>query len=664
MGRPGVLPLSKADYTQWTGAVERSQQLRSTLMAWWDDNLENYSPAPGDNCEEYGTALNTNRDFTLVERKKPDLFFQKPDVMAVPSPLFEEQAGLLDTHTKILNETLGPDGVDAKRMVHRVLFDVLCPAGTGWTKMGYESVMLPVPPATEQPGAVLKLSGAGQPAPTQAPIFERCFWSHFSPRQALIPTDAHSTVVDDWPWVGYEFEMPVRVAKRMGWVPETFKGTQPNKELYFDYGVTNTSTESVVSGVEIFYKSALYRDDRVHPLHQTQLILIDGIQTPAVHQDSPYQTLEPTGALSPDSLIGFPIHPLTIRSLTDAPFVASDCTISRPQVNELNKFRGQMIEYREAAILRWMYNVDTLPVESLAKIVRSPMGGFIGVPGEAFVGEGAIKELPHGSYPRENFTVNDYIDNDIQQTHGLGPLQTGAPTTEGKTATHDQIQQSNVNARLAFERGIVLDWYCAGVTKYSTLVQRFMPVQDAAKIVGQQAATDWDGWRKTVPASLAFTAMPDSALQSDLAWERKRVMDEYSFWINAPHINKAELTKETLKKTRWSPKVFEEQPPASGPEPPKISFAVKAEDMDPLSPAYGNVYQVLTQMGFQNLAPPTVDPMTAHTIQAQQEAAAKPDMEHKGKLPQAENLSKHHAQLTGGVQGSGAVVGTGAGGIQ
>ena len=39
----------------------------------------------------------------------------------------------MDTHTQILNEKLGLDGVNAKQLVHQVLFDVLCPAGRGWT---------------------------------------------------------------------------------------------------------------------------------------------------------------------------------------------------------------------------------------------------------------------------------------------------------------------------------------------------------------------------------------------------------------------------------------------------------------------------------------------------------------------------------------------------
>src|SRR5690606_11792082 len=125
--------------------------------------------APTDNPDVYGTNINTNRDFVLVERKKADLFYQRPDVTLQPTPLIEQPIPQLDAfgqpvidpqtgqpvttsavpalqaHEEILNEKLGPDGIDAVQLVHRALFDVLCPSGLGFTVMGYESVMLPVP---------------------------------------------------------------------------------------------------------------------------------------------------------------------------------------------------------------------------------------------------------------------------------------------------------------------------------------------------------------------------------------------------------------------------------------------------------------------------------------------------------------------------------------
>ena len=105
-----------------------------------------------------GALLNTNRDFTLVERKKADLFYQQPDIEAIPSPLSEDtnQRATLGIHTAILNHKLGLTGEDVKDLYSRLLFDVLCTAGTGFSVMGYEAATVPV--ETQQPvGLVLLL---------------------------------------------------------------------------------------------------------------------------------------------------------------------------------------------------------------------------------------------------------------------------------------------------------------------------------------------------------------------------------------------------------------------------------------------------------------------------------------------------------------------------
>src|SRR3990167_9289622 len=72
-----LLPLSSDQLGEWRGSVEKAQQVRKTVCRWWDANLKKYAPDPSGDPEDYGKQLNTNRDFTLVERKKADLFFQR-----------------------------------------------------------------------------------------------------------------------------------------------------------------------------------------------------------------------------------------------------------------------------------------------------------------------------------------------------------------------------------------------------------------------------------------------------------------------------------------------------------------------------------------------------------------------------------------------------------
>lgn len=664
-----ILPLDKDVLEKWRGDLSKSREIRKKIQKWADANLKAYAPSPDDDPEHYGQVLNTNRDFTLVERKKADLFYQRPDVSAIPSPLLEGHEELLDTHTAILNEKLGVDGVNAKILVHQVLFDILCPTGKGWTVMGYESttVDVPTPDPNFQPPMIVDPM-TGQPAPdlsvqapivmSPVPVYEDCFWHWLSPYQALTPHDVRTVLTDEWPWVGYDFEMPVRTAKRKGWVPETFNGSAPATDLHYDHVAAASSGDAVVKGSILYYKSALYRDDRVHPLHQTLLVLIDGLDQPAEHKDSPYQTIDGKGALTPDSLIGFPIHTFVTRLLTDSPHPPSDATITRPTVNEINKTRGQQLEYRDANILRWMYNVDTLPTDALAKIVRSPVGGMIGVPGEAFVGDGAIKELPRGTYPRDNLELNDRLDNDLARSWALDENQIGVAAGGDGTATEAQITQGNANARAGFERGNILDAYCKGVTKYSTLIQRFLTVQQAATIVGQEKAAAWDSWRKIIPAALAFTALPDATLRTDLASEKKRAMDEYTFFANDPYINRKELLRQLMPRLRYNTAKLLIDPPAKGPEPIKFSLTIASASLNPMLPEYANLYQILTQQGVQNL----VQPIAEAILNQPPAPGAGPQTEHGGKVAQMEGLSKHATDLSGGMQGTGSPAPMGAGG--
>lgn len=668
----------------WRSEIDRAIRVRADLEPWWDANDQAYAPTSSSNPATYGAELNTNRDFTLVERKKADLFYQRPEVSAQPTPLMDapilgpdgqpftlpvaqgQQAQPIpgtvgvQAHEEILNELLGPENVDAVKMAHQTIFDVLDLSGVGFTKMGYESVTVDVAADPMDPQATVPV-----------PIFERCFWHHYGPKQALVPADFRSTEWDRAPWLGYKGQLPLTPGNRAKYhLPDDFKGNKTDGSLYFDRGTPGSDGEQVFTVCEIWYRSCLYRDDRPHPEHLTHLVLVDGLDDVALEEDSPDQTLDGRGGLTPDSVIGFPIHPLNMRTRTDSAWPPADATITRPLVNELNLNRTQAVQFRDAATLKWQYNTDTLPMESVQKIVRSPIGGMIGVPGEAFAGEGAIKELPQGSMPRENVIVAEQIDNDIARSWALDSGQQGVQGGSTQTATAEQIQQSNANARLDFERGIVLAWYCKGVTKFATFVQRYLPVERAAQIVGPQRAQIWDVWRKTTPCSLAFTAMPDSALRVDQAVDRKASQELYSFLANDPFIQKGrgKLLEKLLRKYHIDPAGIVSPPDPGKPEPPKLSLAFKGEDF--IGPQAPIVIEILQQQGI-TISPENVQLSQALLQQSQalamqagaaDEMGGEPNTAHGGKLAQQESLSKHAADQTGGMQGVGGSAAMGAAG--
>jgi len=285
---------------------------------------------------------------------------------------------------------------------------------------------------------------------------------------------------------------------------------------------------------------------------------------------------------------------------------------------------------------------------------------MVGLPDAAFPLEQNLVELPHGSMPRESFTSNDYIDADIARAGGVDASGAGVQDSSSQTATAEQRQQANTNARFDFERGIILDRYLAGVTKFAQLLMRWLPVQQAAQIVGVQRAGQWDAWRKTVPAPIAFTALPDSALRTDQAADRKQAQELYSFLANDPYVSKgrAKLLEKLLRKFHIDPSGIVSAPDPPRPEPPKLNLSFSGVDL--VSPQGPIVLEILKQLGV------TVDPATVTTAMALQQqslvlaAAAEGDgpppageTRHGGRLAPQESLSKHASEQTGAMQGTG-----------
>jgi len=645
-----------AQITAWQGRITHALDRQKTWHPWWDANLRRYAPQAGDNPVTYASDVNTNRDFTLVERKKADLFFRRPEVQVLPSPRMIGQEAILQSHEAILNELLAEDGVDVGDLMDTLLFDALCPAGMFWTVMGYQGTFQAVTlPAQTDPMTGMELQPATE---ADVPIYEDIFWTRLSPKQILIPEEWKSTAYDRAPWLGYRFSLPLRVARRRWTLPAGFAGDSAVTSLTFDHGDPVQTNEPVVVGTEVWYRSSVYRDHPSHPLHQTKLVLIDGIDAPVEHLDSPHQSFDELGRLTPDSLIGFPIHGGTLRVLSDSAYIPSDCTISTPLVNELNKFRDQMVRSREANIPLRVFNEEILPPEALRKILAAPIGGMIPVPGEAFAGEGPFKEIARANYPRENFTSNDYIDNDIARTHAIDATQAGAQDAGTvKTATEIQMQQGNANARLDKERARVVAFYIKGVEKFSTLVQRYLRADKAAEIVGDAAAQAWAQWARTLSTRLSLTIQPDSSLRTDTAQRRNESMQLYQFLANDPAVNRQELTTQVLRDFHKDPTRMVKPPPPPPPEKPSVSFSIKGEDLNPMMPQYQNVVKILADSGVVLQAPPSsggspgVSPPSGNG-----------DQPHPGAVAPVEPLNKHAADLTGNLQGSGQPVPFGPGG--
>jgi hypothetical protein len=286
-------------------------------------------------------------------------------------------------------------------------------------------------------------------------------------------------------------------------------------------------------------------------------------------------------------------------------------------VNELNRFREQQILLRDSNIPLRVLNADVVPTEVQAKIARAEYGAApIPMPAEFFASEN-LKEIAKATYPRENFVFEDKQDADIARTHAMDANQAGVQNDTARTATELQLIQSNSTVRLDKERNKVLQWYVKGVTKFSTLVQRYVTEAQAAEIVGRERARVWAQTMPLVPAALAFDAAPDSALRVDATQRRKIALEKYQYFRNDPEVSAGELLKNEVfpamgMDTRSLAKPV--PPPPTQPEPPKASISIKGDDLNPMMPQYTGVLLVLKASGLDVSSLPPPAPIIQPTV--------------------------------------------------
>ncbi len=648
--------------TKLRGEIQRANTRRKVFETAWQKNIDAYVPDPSNT--KWGEDVNPGVDFYQVEQKKDQLFFDTPFVILTPDPLTvvqpppppgappppndpTMQTPAIQAHQALLNQLLGRRKLDVKRLADKVLFDVLCPSGCGWTKIGYTNITKSTQIPRPSPYTPL-----GQPTPepemqaVDVPIFEEFFWERFSPKKGLIPNSYHDTEFDKAPWLGEKFQMPLRVAKRTYQLPDDFNPKSSSTAQVFAHpGITADEDEEQVSGEELWYKASLFDDNEAHPQKIRQIVFIDGLADPVVHRDSPYQTFGPDGKLTPDSMIGFPIHPCTIRDLADSAYVPSDCTITRPLVNELARFRTQLIEQRDSSTSVRIADENIVTPEVINKVIRSPWGAILPIAGFD-PARPPMMELVRPTYPRESFQAQETIERDIAKVNSMSANQTGTQQDTVRSATELTYVQQNSNVRLQAERNRFLAWFLAGVQKLDALVQRY-PEQGAQPGAPPQSAP---------LGRYTYDIKPDSGVHVDSETDLKRFTALYNMLAKDPNINRMELHKAMLPLARLDPTKLLVQPPPRGPEPPKITTIVRGEDLSPLSPQYDNVVQMLGQLGIK-LQPTPVTPDLMHNA-AQQQAAQQPV--HLGPPVGADVVSKHTTDHSGSTPNFGGLAGKGA----
>lgn len=650
-------PLTDEQRQAWDGRVSRAEAIRKLYEPQWERALKRYAEPLQ---KESSSDVNPLIDFRHVESKKAQLFYQTPEIQLHPIDPANPEIPvdvLLPLRQRVLNDRLGPDGTDVKRTVHQALFEALASAGILPTEIGYDV-------RTVKTDTLDPLTG--EPQTVDVPVWGMAFWSPFSPKKLLIPDDFRSSHYDKAPWLGVKGAMPLSIAKRELKLPEDFTGTVDRDEAVFDHGHEGTKGDPLVEYVKIWYRAEHFDETIVNPELYRLLVLVKGMEQPARHIDSPFQSIDEMGQLTDDSMRGNPIHLGTLRDLSDAAFIPSDLVVGEPLAKELSKFRTGLIKNRHARTPITFIDPQGLPKATIDKIEAGEKVAFTEPGALAAAGaNGLIAVAAVGTEPRDNYASQDYLERDWQGALGTNQNSAGQVDTKKKTtATESRIVAGAASARAEAEKDRLREWFIAGVRKFDVVLQRTMDERTLVKLLGSQGAAFYEQW-KMLPGCYTYKIMPDSGVHVDAQQYRAQKLDEYNLIGRDPLFNQVEVRKQLARALGHDPaKSVLEEAPEQGPEPIKTSFAFKGEDL--IGPQSQAVVEILAQMGI------AISETAIGTLKAAQEAQAlliatgqlgpdgKPAQpvgnakaKHGGAALQQEKVNQHASEKTGGVQGVG-----------
>jgi hypothetical protein len=610
-------------------------------------------------------------DYSYTEQKKAQLFFQVPEVQLTASrPEAEASAPVAQA---VINTMLGPKpvGVDAKTAVWEALTDVVCPTGYGVCKIGYTNVVHgkksvqvgQEPDPAGQPGSILGLSAPMRPVMQEVPniVSETYYWKRIPPGHFRAPNDFVGSDFDESPWLASRFSEDVVHGSDQ-------KGTSHSDDdnmLLTPPQHTSRSQTPKRWGTEVFYQARRFDPTCPNPLLIRTFKLYDDEDVERDHKDSPDQRWAADGSLI--GMAGYPLHVLTLRYTSDTCFPASDVSQTRQTVDEISKGRTQLVRRRDRSLPQVGYDATAVTPESLAKIEAGDNTAFVGFARP--VDDSTFKEIPKGTFGRENFAFNDQGQRDLDTAWALGASAGVLRADSPETATKSQQIQSAVDTRLEAERTRVLEYLVKGAMKLLGLIQVNADQQDYVRLGGEAAAGRLAQWDKTqIPGPYAFSAKPNSHVRIDAAYDREQALRFYQLTGQDPYVNRAETVKMVALKFGLDPAKVLKQPDPKGPDPASASVSFKIEDF--IGPGAPIAIELAAQAGYK-ISPAAMQATQGFAqiwgaIQAEQAAAAEQqkaaqkgqpkagDTEHGGSVQGIPPVDKHQQDLTGGLPGIGA----------
>ncbi len=577
----------------WKARIQACKNLKRKLIPSWSTNIDYRRGKP------YSTSSDEDRisvpsDWIYTKAKQASLFSQVPQIRVNHPP----QTAVGDTawihaFEQRLNDTLVTAGIESA--MEECLPDCINAAGIGAVLVSHEVLTEDVEiPGTDlsvfPPEVAAEIEASGflpdgtpfEPSTTVPRVCDRRYLiERISPADLLWPVNFTSSDWDKAPWLGRTNRVNWAEAQQMFKLTDEEKNAacgdmrQPHERLNNDTEIDRRSNDEVVQFDEIFYWDHKY-DSNVKSYNTIcRLVFVPGREEPVVNETWSGQKADGPAVVG---ALKFPIRVLTLTYITDDTIPPSDSAIARPQVDELNKSRTQMMMQRAFSYpVRW-FNSDRVDVVVAQALMRGTWQHMIPVQGN---GDGVIGEVSRSSFPQENYTFDNVIKSDQTEAWSIGPNQSGTFASGRQSASESKIVQTNYSTRISKERARVTKFVCSIAEVLGGLLCLF-----------EDPASFGQGFDPMISRALVYSILIDSTVIQDTN-ERREVIKEFvNFTAKSGYLDIEPVLKEYATLCGVDPAVIRAPQPKS-PDPLTTSFRLSGTE-DLLNPI---VLAMLLQSG-------------------------------------------------------------------
>lgn len=551
--------------------IDACKAYRRLLVKDWQTNVDYRRGKPFPSQSDADRVV-VNMDWSLTKEKQDTLFSQIPAVRVnhPPQTIDEDSLPWIHGFEQRINDIGIKSGVDSA--LDEILPDCINAAGFGVAIVSRESIteevevpamdLSTLPPEMQTSVMQSGMLPDGSPIPVETvprEIDNRYIIDRVSPADFLWPLGFTGSDFNKSTWLGRSGKTHWAEAKsrfnlsdedKMKVVGDDTDISDRIDRLVHDTQHTGRTSEDMVAFDEIFYREYSYDDEAKSFDAIRRLVFVHGIQDPVF--DDPWEGQridEESGQLI--GALKYPIRVLTLVYMTDEAIPPSDTAVGRPQVDEINKARTQMIQQREHSLpVRW-FDVNRVDPTIQYTLMRGTWQGMIPVLGN---GDNIIGEVARSGMPSENFHFDRIAKDDLARVWQISSGQ-------GETKAEADSIRAGAASRVARERAKVGKFFVEIMEVLGGLISIF-----------DDPASFGEGFTPQVSRTLSYSILADSTVLLDSNQRLSRLIQFMNFTAKSGFVDLEPVLKEIASLSGLDPALVIRPPKSKPPVEPNISL--------------------------------------------------------------------------------------------